>query len=922
MSDSGNDDPVARGKAGESPLVIFISSVMSRTVEDLQWARDATRGVVGSTPLLVPWMFEYTPASSEGLSDGYLRKVREADLVVWLVGRETTAPVQAEIQEALKSRASLLVFELPVPERSQNTLALLGEVKRHVKSSPVESRDSLGSEITDALSDELVRAYRSRPRTTVLDAWIEEEARRSRTRCIRSWVSAGVPFDTAAGLADNRGVGPSLMRAFADNERVRLVTGPLGAGKTLYANRLIQAAAESCLGEKDAPVPLYASGDSVAAGRSLEESLLAQVPEPLQVLERGVVAVIDDVTRLSPGDVLGLLGEAQVFAMRSPRSTVTFIMESSQDLGEQWAQVPVKLLPEQAAAALVSSLSGVALTDVDVRYRWPKSVREAITTPLFAVLLGSYLRDASGRLPKSPVDTVAAIAARALQRVESDPEGLQKALCRLARTCLNWQADLVPEEEVGSESEIRRLVATGLVRREHGRIGFNLQLFQHWYGSLALAEGSPSPAEMTRGAADAWYDPFLLLVRTQSYETVSAYMEAAARADPGFAAHAVCEAVDSWSDDGMAAVPPDRECEKRMQSCMRAWVEGVGRVARCVAPINTRGELGVPRVRGSGDAIHFGWYVGALPVTEAPALPDSIFDPAVSSRDWHHLTFTHVTAQAAWPWSVALEALSRDLTHLLESHALLPDGGLAVHEAAWNWSLRALNFGELRDDPIPLRRLLEITADVPDDAGMHGPVGGLRVGPYRALVRACAGRGGSALPPPWPTGDFPLGSRSGSIVAMYSAERLRSRIEVSFAGALDLYKELVAEWFLPLSPRLGVYSLMPVRLVGVLHHDPGQVERSVLFWYMTPDDSDDRNHVEISIGDTRDAQKTRRTLDDLHELCARKRPERGRFALTSTHFQGASQFVHSYPIMNLAYDWLWGDLARLRWVKGTRRTLY
>ena len=72
---------------------------MDQDLEDLQWARDEVVNIVGDTPFLAPWLFEYTPASSEALSDGYLRKVRDADFLVWLVGENTTTPVQREIRD-------------------------------------------------------------------------------------------------------------------------------------------------------------------------------------------------------------------------------------------------------------------------------------------------------------------------------------------------------------------------------------------------------------------------------------------------------------------------------------------------------------------------------------------------------------------------------------------------------------------------------------------------------------------------------------------------------------------------------------------------------------------------------------------------------------------------------------------------------
>ncbi len=84
--------------AGERPLLAFISSVMR---PEIQWARDAAVEALTKNPTLIAWAFEYTPASSEAADTSYLSKVREADVVVWLVGAITTPPVRDEIAEAL-----------------------------------------------------------------------------------------------------------------------------------------------------------------------------------------------------------------------------------------------------------------------------------------------------------------------------------------------------------------------------------------------------------------------------------------------------------------------------------------------------------------------------------------------------------------------------------------------------------------------------------------------------------------------------------------------------------------------------------------------------------------------------------------------------------------------------------------------------
>jgi len=909
---------------GENPLLIFVSSVINENIEDLQWARDVVRSVVGDTPFLRPWLFEYTPASSEEVSRGYLRKVREADFFVWLVGEKTTVPVRNEVREALRNGVRMLVFKLPAEVRTRDTQALLDEVGSRAKYALVSSRDSLGSEITGALNDELIRAVRQRPGTEPLSAWMDEQARRSRTRCIVGWVAAGVPYPIAASLADDPAVAPSLTRSFEEDERVRLIFGPLGAGKSLIANRLFQAAIQAYKNDHQESIPIYIRGISIAAGSSLEEALLAQLPTRGLPTDQGVFVVVDDITHLGIHGALRLVSEAQTLVDHYPHSCFTFTSREVPGLVGGWAHAFIKPLPEPAALELVNRLSGGSYDEIDVRYRWPQSIRASIQTPLFAVLLGNYLRSSSAKAPRSSVEMVSSTANRALERVELDERDLRGLLCKLARVCISQRNDMVAKHDVGPDSDIRHLVSTGLVTSEGNNIGFSLQLMLHWYGSLALGQRDPTPTEIVRGRAvlDSWYEPLLLLIRTGDYETVTEYLDLIAQHDPGYAANAVHEAIDRWPDDLSPALPPERECEIRIRSCMTSWIRGIGGIAKRIAPVDENGEVMPVRVKTDGNALRFAWYRGPAPEGRAPNLPRDIFGTGKEALKWRGNTFTYVPAQSAWPWRLTLESLRSNLTQLLGAYDLVPETGPGLHEAVWNCALSMLNHGSLRRDPLPLR-LLRIPSHVPDETRMQGQLRGLRVGPFRRVIESYAAEGSHELPPPWPTADLRLSQRSGPILSTYSPERLKSRLEAIFAGALAMYRELVEKWFDSFATRLGVYSLMPVWIKGVLWHTPEDAYgKSVLFWYMRPIAAGDEDSVEISLGDPRVTGSNHELLNELHVLSNECRPERGRFASVSTHFTDASVFVHSYPITNLAYEWLWEDLERLKWVEGMHRTLY
>jgi hypothetical protein len=116
-------------RAGELPLVVFVSSVMdeemSQPHKDAQLALDA--------PFLVPWAFESTPANPDPADWTYLSKAASADALLWLVGSCTTEPVRREVHVARENNVPLFVIRLDNATRDEDTEGLIGDLGLSVK---------------------------------------------------------------------------------------------------------------------------------------------------------------------------------------------------------------------------------------------------------------------------------------------------------------------------------------------------------------------------------------------------------------------------------------------------------------------------------------------------------------------------------------------------------------------------------------------------------------------------------------------------------------------------------------------------------------------------------------------------------------------------------------------------------------------
>ena len=273
--------------SSELPLVVFVSSTMN---SELEWARDETFRVLQSRHGFRAWMFEHTPASSESLVSGYLRKVREADLVIWLIGRETTEPVRKEILEALASKRRLLIFKLPESQRDAATESLINEVGTRAKWNDVREKENLTQSLELALVDETIRAWRNIRGFDRL-ARLEELNQESRGRCIARWQALGLSYKQATEFANDPSVGVLKPDYFPETNRVRILVGELGSGKSLIAERIFQVGIARARGSSDAPIPIYLDASTVTdqLGKCVEKNA-----EGLgDIIAQGALVILD-----------------------------------------------------------------------------------------------------------------------------------------------------------------------------------------------------------------------------------------------------------------------------------------------------------------------------------------------------------------------------------------------------------------------------------------------------------------------------------------------------------------------------------------------------------------------------------------------------------------------------------------------------
>jgi hypothetical protein len=398
---------------------------------EIQWARDATVETLTKNPTLVPWAFEYTPASSEAADASYLSKVREADFVVWLAGETTTLPVRDEVAEALAANKRIWAITLPADERDERTTQLLRDVRGRAKTAAANNADELRELLALTFSDEIVRALRDTPGLTRLSL-LEQLGRRSRARMVSRWVAVGLETAEAIAFADDPSVGAPPSNVLpTEHCPLKILEGDVGAGKSVVAERSVQLALVEALGRASAAIPVFlhmrdASGGLEAAIRTRAEGL----GDPRL---QGAYVVVDGADEFTPDVAARVIEEARELTQGLPQ---TRILITSRPTAALRIGVPerVKLPPLSAeqARSLVGRVCGYEIT-VGAEGSWPQSVRDAVRRPLFAILMGLNRR--SGRSePQTTGELLSSLVEGAVGPTAADALPVLRRLARLVLT--------------------------------------------------------------------------------------------------------------------------------------------------------------------------------------------------------------------------------------------------------------------------------------------------------------------------------------------------------------------------------------------------------------------------------------------------------------------------------------------------------
>lgn len=763
-------------------------------------------------------------------------------------------------------------------------------------------------------------------RRMLLVEQIDSLNRLSRVRCAVLWRVVIVNSKEADELANDQSLGTPPPHLQLDPGRLILLIGEMGAGKSLMAERLFQRAIQQLREDINAPIPIY-----IEAGQLQPKEPLCQVVKEAassigNPQTQGAVVIIERTDEFERSLGSRILREARIIVKVWEKTTIIITSRPVPDFAEAEESVIVPPLSNEEAYTLINRLAGKTVTCM--AQNWAESVLNAIHRPLFAVLVGIYLRDQNGRLPRSKEHLLSSLVERSLRLVHLEEKRIVQLLQQLAIFSVDCGGAPVPVNKVASWFERQELLKSGLVIEHSEHLRFSLPILTQWFAKESLATGKPDPNELASEIErlERWRYPLILATATLDIDKVSRFLVAIAERYPAIAAEIVNEALVDRNITNETSLPRSLELGRQVRTAMQAWINGIASIAQLIAGVREDGTLPPIGVRISKERldidipidldiieskVEIARYIGNNVRPDVFKLDLDLTNPKdllKNGFDWYRSPA--LQQQSCWPWKWTQQTLVDSLSILVSKFRLPIDRGILVHEGAWLAALlitKRYSNGSLHYSPIPLAEI-EQCLDKFDRVFRKEILGiGVDQHLFDLLVMEIDRlhiEEKKELSSPWFS------------IKQLSPEQILVQARDIYTQAIETYQKIVKQWFPNFSDSLQTMALLPAQIAGVVIPPSLNRSQAGVSWYWNPLPPGSLSKVDFVLGD-RPISGEENGFSLAFKQLYYQRPQ-------VLERSGKRMTVHAIdptifclrPVTELVYNWLWNDLKRIFWVKG------
>ena len=904
----------------EDPLLVFVSSRQDPEDKEMSRARELAIEEVANYKGMRVWAFENAPASSEAARDRYIRNAGSADLVIWLIGSSTTTPIVEEVSACMRAQGRLLAFKLPATERNDETEALISKVSDYATWKTVQNVEDLPAHIRAALTDEMLRRYRD-PAPVNHDLFLKQKHRESIADTKSLWTTLGVPEDIAGELADDHSVGHKLT---LPTTGTLTVNARQGSGKTLAAQRLYQVALANRLQNHSQPLPVFLNARNISG--DLKDQIEGYTQEHGTVYAQRILVIIDGLDETGRQKANHLLNQAQSYT--DANQNVAAVVMTRPLPGLNSAEKPFTL-PECTVEELLLIASKIAGREVywaEVPFRKLQNC-----LPLFAAIIGAYLRQPMPMRGRTPSQIVSEMVRRMLHDSLDDLGDTEEFLKKLAVASITSGESVEKAMVASKATDQARIADSRIVVEQAGKFDFTLAIFREWFAARAIVERAVSLDDIEMDS-DRWVTPLAIAINSENSSIGPEIMENIASRDPGMAGLILEEVKHNWSiEEPSKSLPPGTAMEigASIRNAMENWKEGLGSLMPALKMLDHGGNVPTLGIDVKEGRVTTGWYREHTNLANVIQLPGDLHD--FSNRnlgDWPpSITSRGIETTRVWPWSITHRDLSESLSKQLRSYQLALESKEGFHEFAYEFARYLRRSRSEAED-------LQTSTDIIDyfDKWIQtlkespGSSVSLGYGDYpstapdleflRERFSELSHNGIDLLTDPWPAPDkeCPQGRSGGKWFERYTKETLLQRTNAILNGALRIYNDIVERRLSAFNKRNQMRYTLPFRMRGELrlpegHEKGGWNRASFTYWNEWADDTVDSG-VFIELG-----PKERTTGDDTWKRIEEAQKE---FAQQGIPVHRGWRMLPGYeprPATKLALEWLTDDLNTLHWAR-------
>lgn len=715
---------------------------------------------------------------------------------------------------------------------------------------------------------------------------IATEASEQRRRQRR--LGAGLEEAQAERSLGQHVVVPDYLRVLNAGDACVLV-GALGSGKSDMAEEWHRSNLVTAQADSAGPIPVWLSSGTL--NKAIEDFLVGEIG--IQSLaSQGVDVVVDGLDEHTE-DATRTLAEARNLVNRWPKSRVVLTARAV-DPASPVREVAAPLLDDGHAGRLMTTVAGRQLPPLS------DQLTEAARRPLFALLIARHASAAEGangipELVDRVVDDI----------VEREGFDLYAELKRLAVETIRDGKPIDPARFTTAQIAAR-VRGSSLVTRTGRTCAFSLATFEQWFAAKAILEEEVDlNEEMTSlESFDRWKYVLAIVLAAGEPGRADLVMDRLVRWNPGAAAWVIKET----HAGGLARTNPDynsadwAKIGARLRFAAEAWIAGLGPLALATFPAQMTGTASLERIALAVDVEAWSLRISWLIRDELPGPPldrvTSLSGTSPFALNRSISLKTHpITTGPNWIWETMRDHLGSDIGERL---AIVADQVVYSQDSV------------LHNEIIDMRRSKNLGSPMVPEDQHPDATSALYPGPDI----------GPSHEAPW---------------GQYHPATILARAEAVAAAAMNCYLELTSLLTPNFGDTLGIRGLMPVEFYGNVRHTTsdangpdtwGPPEPS-LAWLLKPisahngaplDRTSIINTVSLTLNDeARDAElrDDHEELYNWHEQRILGRPAYEPFAASfSIHF-GSFDILGYRPATRLALSWLWDDLKRLGWLKGT-----